>query len=114
MTVRQLLDNLSGRELTEWMAYEVVEPFEPTRGDLRAGVVASTIANVFRGKGQRPYSPQQFVLEFRAPAPDLSADETATMFGMLMAPLMAERKSNAGGEVAPASDDPDVEHQSGG
>lgn len=55
---------LSSRQLSEWMAYDRLEPFGEERADLRAGVVASVIANVNRGKKGKAYSPQDFTLKF--------------------------------------------------
>ncbi|MHB9836848.1 phage tail assembly protein T [Paraburkholderia terrae] len=44
MTVRQLLANLDSAELSEWMAFNQIEPFGEARADLRAGIIASTVA----------------------------------------------------------------------
>lgn len=66
MTVGELLGRASGRELTEWTAYYKLEPFGEERADVRAGVVASVIANVHRGKN-RPFRPTDFMV-FRDPA----------------------------------------------
>lgn len=52
------------RVLQEWMAYAQVEPFGETRADLRAAIVASTVANVFRGKKQRAFKPADFMPKF--------------------------------------------------
>ena len=46
------------------MAYERIEPFGEDRGDLRAGIVASTIANAHRSKGKRAFKPSEFMPEF--------------------------------------------------
>lgn len=43
------------------MAFYALEPFGPERQDLQAGIVASTIANVNRTRGQDPYSPLDFM-----------------------------------------------------
>ena len=45
MTVRQLLANLDSAELTEWIAFDRMEPIGEFRADLRAGIVASAVAN---------------------------------------------------------------------
>lgn len=59
--MRELLARIDSRELTEWMAYYQIEPFGPERDDLNAGIIASTIANVNRGKKRKPYRPDDFV-----------------------------------------------------
>lgn len=43
------------------MAYEQLEPFGEYRDDLRAGIVASTIANV---NSKRRYKPDDFMPQF--------------------------------------------------
>lgn len=62
MTVGELLERISGDELTEWMAYErIAGPIGPDRGDHQAGVIAATIANVNRKKNARKFSPRDFI-----------------------------------------------------
>tara|TARA_Y100001973_G_C5143640_1_gene304229 strand:+ start:311 stop:574 length:264 start_codon:yes stop_codon:yes gene_type:complete len=62
MTVRQLLDSLDSRELSEWIAFHThIEPIGETRADLRTGIVASTLANVNRGKNRQPYKAVDFM-----------------------------------------------------
>jgi len=63
-TVEELLARISSRELAEWMAYAELEPFGEERADLRAGIVASTIANVNRGKNRKAYKAVDFVPKF--------------------------------------------------
>ena len=43
------------------MAYTRVEPWGEEREDWRAAMVASTIANVNRGKSQKPFKPEDFM-----------------------------------------------------
>ncbi|MEW6223199.1 MAG: DUF4035 domain-containing protein [Chloroflexota bacterium] len=64
--IGELQLRVSSREFAEYWAYDQLEPFGPERDDLRAGVVASTIANVNRDpKRQRtPFTPDQFTLRF--------------------------------------------------
>lgn len=64
MTVRELLRRIDARELIEWQAFYTLEPFGDERADLRAGVIAATMANAWRGKGQKAASPQDFVMKF--------------------------------------------------
>ena len=69
-----MLDTMPDRILVDWMSYAKVEPFGGDRADLRAGIVASVVANAMgRKKGQRPYKPEQFMPQFepkRAKTPD--------------------------------------------
>ena len=59
-----MLSEITSAQFAEWMAYSRVEPWGEERADLRAGIVASTIANVNRGKDKKPYKPQQFMPDF--------------------------------------------------
>jgi len=55
--------------LWEWMAYENIEPFGDNRGDLRAGIIASTIANANRNpkRRRRAFSAEDFMPKFGRP-----------------------------------------------
>lgn len=56
---------MSSAQLAEWMAYAKLEPFGEERADLRAGIIASVIANVNRDpKKQRPFKPEDFMPKF--------------------------------------------------
>lgn len=46
------------------MAYDQLSPIGPERADWRAALVASTTANMFRGKGQKAYQPADFMPKF--------------------------------------------------
>ena len=48
--MRELLARISSRELSEWMAYYELEPWGEERADLRAGIIASAMANVWGAK----------------------------------------------------------------
>jgi hypothetical protein len=49
--VDEMLERIDSRTLAEYMALEFIDPHGPIRGDIQAGVIASTIANVHRAKG---------------------------------------------------------------
>jgi len=67
MTVRELLARIDSRELAEWMAFYGIEPFGGVRGDLQAGVIASTIANVNKGKRGKAFTPGDFMPLMKKP-----------------------------------------------
>lgn len=50
------------------MAYYRIEPFGDERSDLRAGIVAATVANAHRDRKRRarPFEPREFLPQFRA------------------------------------------------
>lgn len=66
-TVRELLARCTGAELTEWLAYYSLEPFGEERADLRAGIVASTIA---RANGSKSAKPSDFMPKFEEQDPE--------------------------------------------
>ena len=59
-----LLSQITSKQLGEWMAYYNVEPFGDTRRDLRSGIVASVLANIYRKKGAKQYTPADFMPKF--------------------------------------------------
>lgn len=60
MTVRQLLEEIDSSELTEWIAYSVIEPFGPEADDYRAGVMPALHANSNRRDGSKAFRPRDF------------------------------------------------------
>lgn len=83
-----MLGEISSRQFSEWMAYARLEPFGEERADLRAGIVASVIANVNRGKKQKPYTPQHFMPDFE---PESEEQVAARMLTAAMAALGGNR-----------------------
>lgn len=60
-TVSELLETVSSEEITEWMAFDTLEPIGDWRSDLAAGVVASTFANAHRKKDSPPFKALDFM-----------------------------------------------------
>ena len=46
----------------EWRAFYALDPFGEERADLRMGVLASVLSNLFRGKRGRRKAPADFML----------------------------------------------------
>jgi len=63
MTVRELLERIDSRELTEWAVFFGLEPWGTEVEDWRAALIASTIANSYRDPKRRrkPYEPSDFM-----------------------------------------------------
>lgn len=59
-----MLAEMTSLQYAEWIAYSRLEPWGEDRDDLRMGIVASVIANSNRGKGQKPFKPQDFMPDF--------------------------------------------------
>lgn len=62
MTLARLDHEMGSSELELWKAYYELEPFGPPRDNHHAAMIAALIANVHRGKGQAPYSNEDFML----------------------------------------------------
>jgi hypothetical protein len=61
-TVRELLDGMDMPEFMRWVAYHELDPFGEERGDLRAALVASVVANVH--STGRTFKPSDFMPRF--------------------------------------------------
>ena len=63
MSVRQLLQTMDSKEISEWAAYYSIEPFGYFRSaDLPASIIASTLANCNRTKNSKVFTPKDFML----------------------------------------------------
>lgn len=62
MPVCELLKRMPSSELTEWMAFDQLEPFGEPRADMRAALVCATTANSRRGRDDRPFGLDDFML----------------------------------------------------
>jgi len=90
MTVKELLARIDSRELTEWMAYYSLEPWGTEPEDLRAGIIASTIANVNRDqkKQRKPFTPKDFMPVWdRPPKQEQTPEEQRKIIEMWQAIL---------------------------
>ncbi|MER7076636.1 Protein of unknown function [Saccharopolyspora kobensis] len=68
MTVGELLDRTTSRELAEWQAFERIEgPLGGLRGDVHAAMVCSAIYNANRGKNSRERKPADFLPRWDKP-----------------------------------------------
>lgn len=87
MTVRQLLASIDSAELTEWRAFETLEPFGALHEQYMAGATASAVFNAQRAsQDDRFFQPYEFMPQLgeeqarRAPPPRvLSPDELAAL-----------------------------------
>lgn len=67
MTVAELSDRLSYRELLEWMAYYELEPWGAERDDLRSGISTAAIVQMWAGKNARKIKPTMFMPYYEPP-----------------------------------------------
>lgn len=76
---------MSSQELSEWMAFYSLEPWGTEVEDLRAAIIASTIANANRDpkKQRKPYKPRDFMPQWdRPPAKEQTAEEQRKIIEM--------------------------------
>lgn len=73
MTVQELGERMTARELAEWRAFYDLEPFGDLRNDFRTGILASIISNMFREKRDKPLTPVDFMIHQDA-KPNRSSD----------------------------------------
>lgn len=81
MTVGEMLERMSARELDEWAKYAAIEPFGEDRADLRMGILASVIANASRDPDKRPkpFEPKDFMPDFEPAPPPVDPEKEAAM-----------------------------------
>jgi hypothetical protein len=72
---------MTAQEFGEWLAEYELYPWGDFAEDLRAGLIASTLANVNKGKDRAPYSPIDFMpLQKKTPKPEQIVEEDPTTF----------------------------------
>lgn len=60
------VEQMDSAELSEWMAFDRVEPIGSLGADYRAGMVCATMANIHKSsKVTKTYSPQDFMPFFK-------------------------------------------------
>ncbi len=84
MTRADLLAQMTSHEFYEWMVLEGIEPFGEKRSDIQAGIIASTMANIFRSKDQQPYDVTKFMPQFEESKPQ-TPEEISNIFKALQA-----------------------------
>jgi hypothetical protein len=98
MTVGEMEDRMGSSELFRWIQYEREEPFLPERVELNGGIIASTLANIHRGKNTPPFAIMDFMpvarqaaevsrveAHRRAAMPDADDDDDALVQRMVAA-----------------------------
>ena len=91
-TVHELERSLGSRELAEWMAYDSIDPIGEVRGDLRAALISSTMANIHRSTKTRAYKLADFLL-IKDPEPDLPIDAQIKNFRAGFSKLIRKKES---------------------
>jgi hypothetical protein len=92
MTVAQLRREMDSKEFTEWIAYEQIDPGEPERSDLRAALMACTVANAHKGARGRLYKISDFLLKFKTPRKEPNQKSIKTKLQYWLTNYRAQRK----------------------
>ena len=90
MTIDEMLDRMSSRELGAWRVYEeAFGPLGPTRGDLHAAQVVAAVVNMLRDpKSGRPLKLADAKLHWPGDAtPQVDVDDQAIIVQQLAATL---------------------------
>jgi protein required for attachment to host cells len=66
------------------MAYDEVEPWGEWRADVRAGIIASTLANIHRKSGAKAYTAADFMPKFGQDHEALTPQESAARIHQAM------------------------------
>ena len=70
---------MTSTEVTDWLAFFQLDPWGGERGDMRAGIVASVVANVNRGNTRAPFEASDFMPKFGPAKPVTKADQMAVL-----------------------------------
>ncbi len=97
-----MLGSITGRQLAEWQAFERIDPFGNERADLAAGIIASTIANVHRGKRSKAYDAGDFMPNF-GPRKRKSREELKAALMAFVAAYQDPRAAKGQAEKVPLS-----------
>jgi len=94
MTVGELLDRVSSRELAEWMAYDRMSPIGTDRADIQTGIIASTVANSTRNpkKRRKPWTVKDFIPKYgrQEESEPLSPEKSVALIAQLNAAFGGE------------------------
>ncbi len=92
MTVGQLLESISAKELSEWQAYYNLEPFGSPIDDFRAGTVCSATVNLHLKKGKKPFGPADFFPNLKSSSKQSMKEMEATLLGIAQSVNEKEKK----------------------
>lgn len=66
---------LSAEEYEGWIEFWELEGFGDGRADLRAGIIAATVANCHRGRSARAFTAQDFMPQHKSKKAKTAAEE---------------------------------------
>ncbi len=100
-----MLSRITFAQFGEWMVYSNLEPFGEERADLRAGIIASTVANA-SGSTKKTFKPSDFMPDFgKESKPRRSSKDMQ----MMLRASFAGAKAKAQGRTRPPKKRPEDE-----
>ena len=85
-----MLARMPAITFAEWMAFAKIEPFGEERADLRMGIIAAKLHNMWRGKNDPIAKPEDFMPKFEEDEPP-SREEVAMKMDAIMSALAARK-----------------------
>ena len=85
MTVEELLQRITAREFSEWMAFDRIDPIGRDRDDWNAASIAHTVAEAHRTR-KEPYKLKDFLPQYgkpERPTPEQLSHKIRSIFGAL-------------------------------
>ncbi len=82
MSVARAQREIDSAEFSEWLAYDQIDPIGQQREDLRAGIIAATVANS-SGNSKHQFKPEEFMPRFGEPPKRQTAEEQMAILGMI-------------------------------
>lgn len=80
MSVAEAKEKVSRREFRQWVAYNEIEPIGEWRQDMRIAMLCCLVANRTRGKGEKEYKTEDFLMFNRPPKRKQTAAEMELIF----------------------------------
>jgi hypothetical protein len=94
MSVKRCQQEVDSAEFTDWIAYYGIEPFGERFADIRAGTIASVVANANLSKDSKPFSPLDFVPWAKEPEPEGPPPSPEAVAASVFGINLAELKQN--------------------
>ena len=85
-----MLSGISSRELSEWQAYDSIEPFGDPRADLRIATIVRAVISPWIKKGHTPPTLKECMLDFEVKEPMDSSEIKGFLLGLAATPKKQE------------------------
>lgn len=96
----EMLERMSGRELTEWMAFYSIEPFGGDTQYVGSAITSATVFNANRGKDVDPAKVEEFMPKWSRKESEQTPEEMiqfAAMFTEALGGTIAMKEQDENG-----------------